>query len=228
MIAIIPARGGSKELPGKNIKVLNGKPLIAYTIEAALQSKSLSRIIVNTDDEKIAEVAMKYGAEVPFLRPENLASDSAKTIDVLIHAINKLENDEMIDVESLMVLQPTSPLRKASHIDEAVELFFRKNADSVISYCLEAHPIKWHKYINDDGCFEDIFEESLASRQLLRKTYYPNGAIYIYKKENVLSEKLYTENSFAYIMPRKFSVDIDSIDDFNYCEYLINNNEKNN
>src|SRR5690606_22892236 len=153
--AIIPARGGSKGLPGKNVKLLNGKPMIAYTIEAALNSKSISRVIVSTDDIAIAEVAKSYGAEVPFMRPVDLATDDAKSIDVYTYTIKRLEKEEDILIREIIVLQPTSPFRTAQHIDEAIELYLEKKADSVISYCNEHHPIFWHKYIKEDGRFED-------------------------------------------------------------------------
>ena len=225
MLAIIPARGGSKGLPGKNIKLLNGKPLIAYTIEAALKSKSITRLIISTDDKEIEDLAIKYGAECPFTRPEKLATDEAKSIDVLQYTIERLEKEYNISIPNIIVLQPTSPLRIASDIDNAVELFIKKNADSVISYCQENHPIRWHKYVTEDGQFENIFDEVIQNRQDEKPTYFPNGAIYIYKRELLFSGKYYTQNSFAYIMPKNRSVDIDDIDDFNYASYLIKENQ---
>lgn len=220
MTAIIPARGGSKGLPGKNIKLLNGKPLIAYTIEAAKQSKSITRIIVSTDDQNIADVALKYGAEIPFLRPIHLATDDALAIDVLKYTIERLD-EEQNSIEEFIVLQPTSPLRTALNIDEAICMFKEKKADSVISYCKEHHPIRWHKYITEEGKFENIFEETLQNRQLEKPTYFPNGAIYIYKTKIINAGKYYTENSFAYIMERENSIDIDDIQDFEYAEFLL-------
>lgn len=220
MIAIIPARGGSKGLPGKNIKLLNGKPLIAYTIEAAKQSKSITRIIVSTDDQNIADVALEYGAEIPFLRPIHLATDDALAIDVLKYTIERLD-EEQNAIEEFIVLQPTSPLRTALNIDDAIGMFKEKKADSVISYCKEHHPIRWHKYITEEGKFENIFEETLQNRQLEKPTYFPNGAIYIYKTKIINAGKYYTENSFAYIMERENSIDIDDIQDFEYAEFLL-------
>lgn len=221
MIALIPARGGSKGLPGKNIKMLNGKPLIAYTIEAALKSRHITRVIVSTDDEKIAEIAISYGAEVPFLRPEVLASDQAKSIDVFNYTINRLEDEGKMQINEIIILQPTSPLRNSNHINEAITMFTSKNADSVISYCAEYHPITWHKYLTKDGQFVNIFDDKLSNRQDERTSFFPNGAIYIYKKEILLSGKYYTNNSYAYVMKKKCSIDIDDIDDFEYCEYLM-------
>ena len=224
MIAIIPARGGSKGLPGKNIKPLNGKPLIAYTIEEALKTKNITRVIVSTDDSEIAEVAKKYGAEIPFMRPKSLADDTAKSIDVYNYTIKRLEEEENSEINEVIILQPTSPLRTSQHIDEAIELYFTKKADSVVSYCQEEHPVFWHKYINEEGKFEDIFEEDyLKNRQELKPTYYPNGAIYILRKELLLSGNYYTNNSYVYIMDTDCSVDIDTHEDFQYCEFLLKN-----
>lgn len=221
MIAIIPARGGSKGLPGKNIKLLNGKPLIAYTIEAAKQSENVSRVIVNTDDAEISKVALDYGAEVPFVRPSELASDAAKSIDVLLHTLAWLKKNEDLQIDEIIVLQPTSPLRTTQHIDEAIKMYLEKKADSVISYCQEEHPVFWHKFITDEGKFEDIFNgDYLKNRQEIRPTFYPNGAIYILKTKLLLEKKYYSENAYAFLMDKKSSVDIDTMEDFEFAEWL--------
>lgn len=185
MIAIIPARGGSKGLPGKNIKEMCDKPLIAYTIEAALKSKSIDHVILSTDDEEIAAVAKKYGAEVPFMRPAELASDTAMAVDNYIYTIGRLEKEWNTKIDSFVVLQPTSPLRIAEDIDGAVELFNARNADSVVTYVKEAHPIFWHKKIDENNKLEDIFEGTIANRQELPITYYPNGAVYVFSTEMI-------------------------------------------
>ncbi|WP_419869056.1 acylneuraminate cytidylyltransferase family protein [Chryseobacterium sp. CT-SW4] len=221
MIAIIPARGGSKGLPGKNLKRLNGKPLLAYTIEAAKNVSQISRVIISTDDKEIAEIAVKYGAECPFMRPGYLANDEAKSIDVIKFTISELEKIENTLIDTLIVLQPTSPLRASEDINAAINIFKNKNADSVISYCQEHHPITWHKYISEDGKFQNIFDDSLNNRQKEKPTFYPNGAIYIFKKDLILRDIYYSENSYAYIMPRNRSVDIDTIEDFEYAEFLL-------
>ena len=130
MIALIPARGGSKGLPNKNIKLLNGKPLIAYSIEAALQAKEVTRVIVSTDYKDIEEVALQYGAEVPFLRPDFLATDNSLSSDMYKYTINRLEEEENIVIDSFVVLQPTSPLRTSIHIDEAIISFREKKSKS--------------------------------------------------------------------------------------------------
>jgi CMP-N,N'-diacetyllegionaminic acid synthase len=222
MIAIIPARGGSKGLPDKNRKLLNGKPMLCYTIEAALQSRSVSRVIVSTDSLEIATIAKKCGAEVPFLRPDFLAQDESKAIDVYKYTIDRLMTEEHIKIEEFMVLLPTAPLRNADDIDGAYQLFTEKEADSVVSYTEELHPIHWHKFVNEEGKFEAIFTDNmLQNRQELKKTFYPNGAIYIFKTAVIKKGLYYTENSLAYIMPNNRSVDIDTIDDFEYAEFLI-------
>ncbi|MCV6610682.1 MAG: acylneuraminate cytidylyltransferase family protein [Amphritea sp.] len=223
MIAIIPARGGSKGLPGKNIRSLSGKPLIAYTIEAAIQSRAVTRVVVSTDCHEIADVAKLYGAEVPFLRPDELSTDSANAIDVYVYMIEKL-GDSMAqsgDLESIVVLLPTCPMRNAKDIDEAISIFKEKKADSVISHTEEAHPIRWHKYIDREGKISNIFEETLRNRQEEVPTYYPNGAIYVFKSDILRKGAYYSEKSYAYLMPRKRSVDIDTIDDFEYAEFLM-------
>lgn len=225
MIALIPARGGSKGLPGKNTKLLAGKPLIAYAIETALNSKYIKEVYVSTDNEEIAVTARKYGAKVPFLRPAHLASDHALAVDTYIFMLDKWkEMDQKVD--SLIILQPTSPLRTSANIDEAIELFQSKKASSVISYTEEQHPISWHKFVNDDLTFSPIFGEELVNRQQKRKTYYPNGAIFVFKADLIRDKKYYDKDSFAYLMSRQNSVDIDSLDDFEYAEFLLTKHEK--
>lgn len=223
MIAIIPARGGSKGLPGKNIKEMCGKPLIAYTIEAALAAKSIDHVILSTDDEEIAAVAKKYGAEVPFMRPAELASDTAMAVDNYIYTIGRLEEEWNTTIDSFVVLQPTSPLRISEDIDGAVQLFNDRKADSVVTYVKEAHPVFWHKKIDENNKLEDLFEGTIANRQDLPTTYYPNGAVYVFSTAMIRQRKYYTDKSYAYIMPRERSVDIDFLDDFKYAEFLMQN-----
>lgn len=220
MIALIPARGGSKGLPGKNTKLLADKPLIAYAIESALNSKYISKVYVSTDSEEIAEIARKFGAKVPFLRPSYLASDEALAVDTYLFMLDKWQESGE-NVDSFIILQPTSPLRTSKNIDEAIELFQSKNASSVISYTEENHPISWHKYVNEDLTFSPIFEEEIVNRQQKRKTYYPNGAIFVFKENLIREKKYYNENSFAYLMSKNNSVDIDTLEDFEYAEFLL-------
>lgn len=221
MIAIIPARGGSKGLPGKNIMDLRGKPMIAYTIEAALSSKYITEVIVSTDDLEIYNIALTHGATDTFLRPRELATDTSRAIDNYIYTLERLKKEYGLNVDKFIVLQPTSPLRTAQDIDKAIELFESKNADSVISYCEEHHPISWHKYINTNGKFENIFPDSLNNRQDQRVSYFPNGAIFIFKYSLIRSGKYYFDNTYPYLMPRNRSVDIDTLEDFEYLEFLM-------
>lgn len=226
MIAIIPARGGSKGLPRKNVKEMCGKPLIAYTIEAALAAKSIDRVVISTGDDEIAAVAMQYGAEVPFMRPAELASDTAMAVDNYIYTIDRLEKEWNIKIDSFVVLQPTSPLRISEDIDGAVQLFNARKADSVVSYVKEAHPVFWHKKIGKDNKLEDLFESTLANRQDFPITYYPNGAVYVFSTAMIRQRKYYTDMSYAYIMPRERSVDIDFLEDFKYAEFLMQSRNK--
>lgn len=226
MIAIIPARGGSKGLPGKNIRPLQGKPLIAYTIECALNSKYIDHVVVSTDSQEIADISLQYGAEVPFLRPDYLATDTAMAVDNYLYFIDKLSDLYHSPVNDIVVLQPTSPLRLPEDIDAAIEMYTGKHADSVISYTPEAHPVTWHKYLDEEGRFIPIWDETIDNRQVLRTSYYPNGAIYVFSAK-LLKERRYTsENSYAYIMPRNRSVDIDYLEDFQYVEFLMSLNQK--
>lgn len=222
MLAIIPARGGSKGLERKNTKPLLGKPLIAYSIEAALKSKKISEVIVSTEDQEIAQIARDFGASVPFMRPDKYATDESLSIDTYVYTIDKIKSEFGIDHQEFVVLQPTSPLRRPEDIDSAIDLFHTKNADSVISFTEEHHSIFWHKYLSDNGKLSPIFEnEKLTNRQELKKTYYPNGSIYVFKSKIIREGKNYTNNTFAYLMGRNQSVDIDTIEDFEFAEYLL-------
>lgn len=224
MLAIIPARGGSKGVPRKNIKDLAGKPLIFYTIQAAKESKYINRIIVSTDDEEIAEVALNFGAEVPFLRPEELATDNAKAIDNYIYTIDRLNkmNGDLID--DFIVLQPTSPLRNSIDIDNAIEIFKKNNADTVISVVKAEHPPTWYKTISSEGILVDYFKstDNSLNRQEAEETYLPNGAIYIFKFEALRKNYgYYNSKTYPYVMEQGNSIDIDTIMDFKLAELLI-------
>jgi len=227
MLAIIPARGGSKGLPGKNIKKLAGKALIGYTIEAALNANEITQVLVSTEDDEIAAIAKSYGAEIPFMRPAELATDTALSIDTYLFTLDKLKRDYDKQHNQFVVLQPTSPLRTSNDIDNAIKLFKANNADSVISFCEESHSIFWHKYLEKNGKIKSIFpEEVIGNRQDLKKTYYPNGAIYVFKTDLIKNRAYYTEKSYAYIMHKNNSIDIDYIEDFEYAEYAINKRRK--
>jgi N-acylneuraminate cytidylyltransferase/CMP-N,N'-diacetyllegionaminic acid synthase len=220
MVALIPARGGSKGLPNKNIKKLCGKELIAYSIEEALNSKYVSEVYVSTDCQKIKEVAENYGAIVPFLRPDYLASDTSIAIDTYKHFIDFYTTVKEESIGNLIVLLPTSPLRKTINIDQAVELFLNKDADSVVSCCKEHHPVSWHKFLDNENRVIN-FRTELRNRQDEEVSYYPNGSIFIFRTDILKLNSYYTEKSYAYIMERRNSVDIDTIEDFEYAEFLI-------
>lgn len=157
ILGLIPARGGSKGLPGKNIKPLLGKPLIAWTIKQVLASKYIDRVIVSTDDKEIAEISEKYGAEVPFMRPKEIAMDKARGIDVVLHSLNWLkENDKRKQYDLIMLLQPTSPLRKSEDINKAIEILFLKEAKTIVSVCeVDHHPLLANT-LPEDKCIKNI------------------------------------------------------------------------
>lgn len=224
MVAIIPARGGSKGLPGKNIMPLSGKPLIGYTIEAAQQSNLITDIILSTDDREIAEIAASFGADVPFLRPDHLAGDNCSAIDAYIYTIDKLNTEFGYSISDFIVLQPTSPLRSSYDITEAVNLFKTKDADSVISVQKAVHPPVWAKKIRSDGVLVNYFKSDMynKNRQEIEKAYMPNGAIFIFKYEMLKSEYgYYYEKTYPFVMPAERSIDIDTQLDFDIAEFLL-------
>ena len=221
-LALIPARAGSKGLPRKNIRPLFGKPLIAWTIEQALASKYLDKIVVSTDDVKISKIARRYGAETPFLRPKKLATSSAKTVEVLMHTLDFFEK-KSCQFDLIMLLQPTSPLRKAEDIDGAIRLLFRKNARAIVSVCpVEHHPF-WCNILNRNDGMRN-FSTSLAvskNRQELPKYFRLNGAIYLAYTSLFRKDKTFiTTGTYAYKMPQERSVDIDTELDFKFAQFL--------
>lgn len=225
ILGIIPARGGSKGVPGKNIKDLNGIPLIAYAINEGKKSKYINKLIVSTDDNEIARVSKKYNVEIPFMRPKELAQDNSNAIDAYIYTLNKMEKDFGYRADILVVLQPTSPLRTSEHIDEAIEMLLKSKGDSVISVCEVEHSPYWYKVVDNEGKITSFveFKESNANRQELPKVYRPNGAIYVFKRELITELKTYyTDKSYGYVMKQEDSVDIDTILDFKFAEMLIN------
>ena len=230
MLAIIPARGGSKGVPGKNIKEIEGKPLIAYTIEAALKSEAIDRVIVTTDSREIAEVAKKYGAEVPFLRPAYLAEDTSRAQDVYIHASEFMRDNEGMDVSKFMVLLPTVPFRTEHHIDEAVNLFNESGAETLISVTKVETPPSW--MVNKDhrgfitNCGFDA-DSASGNRQGNLEHYVPNGAIYILDYDLLKSKSTYyCDKTIGYEMSRNDSIDIDTMEDFEYAVYMMSKRKK--
>lgn len=221
-LVIIPARGGSKRLPGKNLMKIGENPLIGRAILGAVNSGLDGDICVSTDDQTIADEALRYGPYVPFIRPERLATDEAKTLDVVMHAVDWF-SERGSDHEAVIVLQPTSPLRTAHHLREAVELFERKKAEAVVSVCKLEHPLQWCAELGRSGTMEN-FGQTLNTQtrtQELAPHYRLNGAIYIY---NVVSLKereafFYNEETYAYEMDRPSSTDVDTREDFMLAKF---------
>lgn len=222
ILALVTGRGGSKGLPRKNVLDLCGKPLIAWSIECALEA-GLERVVVSTDDDEIAEVASRFGADVPFMRASELASDRASGVDVVIDAVERLAG--MGDVyDYVLLLQPTSPLRVAKDIKSAVSLL-EEDVDTVVSVCEVSELPHWMKRVADNGLVSDYFSEleSPANRQDLDSPFIVNGAIYLAKVSTLLETKsLYGGVTKALIMPRERSVDIDEPLDFVVAESLLN------
>ncbi|MDZ4260655.1 MAG: acylneuraminate cytidylyltransferase family protein [Candidatus Sungbacteria bacterium] len=232
ILGLITARGGSKGIPGKNIKELAGKPLIAYTIEAAHASGVFDRVIVSTDDEKIADVAKAYGCTVPFMRPAELAGDTTPHNPVLRHALEWLRDKENYVPDLVMILQPTAPLRTAAHIRDAAAMFETSGADSVVSVAEipnHYHP-RW-QFTFDEGNRMAIFtgepfSQIVRRRQDLSKTYTRNGAIYLIRATRVLDpneNNFYGDHVTAYIMNPEESINIDTMEDWKEAERILNN-----
>ena len=229
VLAIIPARGGSKGLPGKNIKELCGRPLLAWSIEVARVCRNIDRVVVSTDDGQIAEVAKKYGIEVPFMRPARLANDTASAIDVIFHAINWLKDHEDYRPEYILLLQPTSPLRTREDIEGAIQMLKDKNAQAVVSVCETDHHPWWSNELPEDDNMKNFIKPKIRNkgRQNLPLFYRLNGAIY-------LTDTVYLHecngflgpDTFAYKMPQSRSVDIDSDIDFKLVALLLEEQKK--
>ena len=222
-IAIIPARSGSKGLKDKNIKLLNGKPLMAYTIEAALKSAQFDEVMVSTDSEKYAEIAKSFGAKVPFLRSAETSTDKASSWDTVAEVLGRYaENGQTFD--TLCLLQPTSPFRTAEDIKKAYKLYNLKANFAVISVCEAEHSPLWCGHLPESGEFLNfINQDAMKQRQAGGKFYRLNGAIYIVNCEKFKTDRyFYQSGSFAYIMPQERSIDIDTALDFKMAEFLMN------
>ena len=224
IVGIIPARGGSKGIPGKNIAPCAGRPLLAYTAAAALGARHLDRVVLSTDDEAIALVGKSLGVEVPFLRPAALSSDAASSLGVIVHALDWLEGQGET-VEGIVLLQPTSPLRNAIQIDAAVERFRATAADTLVSVMEVPH--RFHPEsvmrIEDDALLPlKTLGEMVLRRQDLPKLYARNGpAILILKPVQIRSGSLYSGRTVAYEMSAKDSLDIDTPADLAFADYLL-------
>ena len=226
-VAVIPARGGSKGIPQKNLSSVLGKPLIAYTIKAALQAQTLDKVIVSTDDEQIRTVSQGYGAEVPFIRPHHLATDTATTLSVLQHAITYLAEHQSYLADIVVCLQPTNPLRSAEDIDAAVRLCIDTGTDSVVSLCQAKHHPYWMKKIVD-GRVSPLMNENenhYTRRQDLPPVYQLNGALYVTRTNVLLEEnRILGKYTVPYIMPPERSIDIDMPNDLKMAAVLLKEN----
>lgn len=231
VLGVITARGGSKGIPGKNIKLFLGKPLIWHTIDTAQKSGVFDRLILSTDDEKIAEVAKEYGCEVPFMRPKELAGDATPHLPVLQHAVQFLKEKENYNQDYVMILQPTSPLRRSFHLKEAADLILKEKADSLISVSLvpkHFHP-DW-QFVKDAGNRLKIFtgekvKNITRRRQDLSDTYFKNGAIFLFKPELLFADNpsIYGDDVLAYIMDEKYNANIDTMEDWKFAEITFKN-----
>ncbi len=222
-IAIIPARSGSKGLKDKNIKLLNGKPLIAYTIDAALKSQQFEVVYVSTDSLEYASISKSFGANVPNLRPKELAEDHTSSWDVVKYILEEYKKNGLV-FDTVMLLQPTSPLRAVEDIISAFKLFEEKEADAVVSVCEAEHSPLWCNTLPENLCMDQFIKTELSNkpRQQLDKFYRLNGAIYLLKTEMVERvDELYNKNCYAYVMKKECSIDIDDIYDFRMAEAIL-------
>ena len=221
-LGIIPARGGSKRLPRKNVLNLSGKPLISWTIEAGLRSRYIDKLVVSSEDEEILGVAAQHRVET-LTRPDELADDRSSSFDTIKHT---LDNSEEYDY--IILLQATSPLRNQEHIDKAIELLEEKNADAIISVCETDHNPLWYNTIDDSLSMKEFLKDHVLNKrsQDLEKYYELNGAIYICKVSKLLEEKGFflKDNIYAFKMDRESSIDIDEKIDFKIAEALIESN----
>lgn len=219
VLAIIPARGGSKGVPRKNVRLLAGKPLIAWTIEEAKKSRYIDRLVLSSEDQEIINVAKEYGCEVPFVRPENLAQDETPGMDPVLHALKKVQGYDYI-----VLLQPTSPLRLAKDIDACIERLIETQSPACVSVTEPDISPYWMYTMNENGLMQQLIkQDSLAvRRQDLPNVYALNGAVYVAETKWLLkSESFLTEATSAYVMPRNRSYDIDVEEDFMWCDWIL-------
>jgi len=225
ILAIIPARGGSKGVPRKNIRNLAGKPLIAWTIEEAMKSEYIDRLILSSEDNEIIEIAKRYGCDVPFIRPVHLAQDTTSGIAPVIHAL-----DEIAGYDYVILLQPTSPLRMAEDIDNCIEKLIETNSPAIVSVTETNSSPYWMQTMSEEGRIQPLIKQDvlITKRQDLPTVYELNGAVYIAKTEWIKKNNSFlTEETVAYIMPKKRSYDIDTEEDFLWCDCLLKNSSGN-
>jgi CMP-N,N'-diacetyllegionaminic acid synthase len=224
VLAVIPARGGSKGIPRKNLYPIGGKPLIAYTLEAVQASKLITWSVVSTDDDEIASVSRSLGGNVPFIRPPALATDEATQLDVVLHAIAEVETAGEQPVDVVVLLQPTTPLRTAGDIDSALQLLTDTDSDSVVSMhrVEQGHP--YYMYTLEDNLPQPLLPESqtFTRRQQFPAVYLRNGGIYATKRDVLVNQhSFYGKKSHAYVMPAERSTNIDAMMDIRWVEFLL-------
>lgn len=221
VVSIITARGGSKGIPHKNIKLLNGKPLIEYSIDESLSSKLINETYVTSEDNEIIQISRKSGANIIY-RPLELAQDDSSSVDVILHSLNYLEiNNKLPDF--FVLLQPTSPLRTSKDIDNAINLFINNDCDALVSVCELEHNALLNLTIKNNFLESNCDEKFLNIRRQELPTFYsPNGAIYIIKTKVIQKEKtFFPKKTIPYIMPQERSVDLDTEFDFKLAEFLL-------
>lgn len=226
ILAIIPARGGSKGLPGKNIRLLSGKPLLAWAIDVLKECNIVDQIFISTDSENIASVATQYGVEVPFLRNQFIAKDNSLVIDAVLEALNYFSKVGK-NYDIIMLIEPTSPLRTASMIVDCIEKMVNTNAQSIATFSELEVPLERIWCINENNAYTYL-QNNLAfrPRQSLSKVYKLNGLLYAINVEALIKmsiPQIMTMDVLPYITPREMSTDIDDINDFEYIDYLVRN-----
>ena len=225
ILTVIPARGGSKGIPRKNIISIGGRPLIDYTIKSALQVKRLKDIVVSTEDSEIKSIAKKYGAQAPFTRPDHLSTDQAQSAPVIIDALNRMEEIKNTKYDAVLMLQPTSPLRTSSHIERAVDLFLSQDCDSVVSVVSVGgtHPFRMKRLVGNQLVnYIDQGFWDMRPRQELPPVYIRNGSIYLIKRDTLISKgQLIGEKCLGMVMNDEESVNIDSPLDLKLARLLL-------
>lgn len=227
MLALIPAKQNSTRLKNKNLKLLNGKPLIYYSIKAALKSKYVSRVIVSTDSKKIAKRSLEYGAEVPFIRPKSISKKDTTIKEVCRHALKYLEKKEKIKIREVIILQPTSPLRTTDDINKSIKIFKKKSTAEYLTSFTKTKPYEWLFVKKKDKNFSQISKKKIKNSQYLDQTYILTGAIYIMKRALIFGKELNLQKVTGIEIPHERSIDIDDAKDFALAKtFLIKKNEK--
>lgn len=225
LLGVVPARGGSKGVPGKNVRPVNGKPLISYAIECGMMCPSIDRLIVSTDSEKVAAVAKEAGAEIPFIRPADLAQDTTPMLPVLEHALLTTESECGCRVEAIVLIDPTAPLRTVEDVEGAIARFKEGDVDTVIS-CSEAHRNPYFNMVsvNDDGLAQIVIESHppIGRRQDAPKVYDMNTVVWVFSRKAILEEKArVSHRSGMYLVPSERAVDLDTEFDFTLLETML-------